>query len=90
MHCTIYRARGRPYTYLYVREMFDLETLPQPLRERFDLDDVVMELELTPDRTLAQADVHQVMAQLEDTGYFLQMPPEEDPSGWLELTSGKS
>jgi uncharacterized protein YcgL (UPF0745 family) len=35
----------------------------------------VIELDLHPQRKLAQADVIEVMRQIDKTGYFLQMPP---------------
>ena len=37
-----------------------------------------MTLELTVDRKLARADVHQVMNALEQDGFYLQMPDESD------------
>ena len=35
----------------------------------------VLELELGSGRTLAQADVEEVLRQIEERGYYLQMPP---------------
>lgn len=37
--------------------------------------DHVMQLELTPDRTLAQADPDEVRRNIMEKGYYLQMPP---------------
>jgi uncharacterized protein YcgL (UPF0745 family) len=87
LQCTIHRARSRAYTYLYLREDADPSELPPELVERFDLDSVVMTLELSAERPLAQEDVRQVMEHLEEPGYHIQWPPEDDPSGWLDLPS---
>jgi len=85
MKCTIYRARKRAYTYLFLREDLTFQDLPAEIVERFDANQPVMELDLTEDRPLAQADAATVRTRLEDPGYHVQLPPEDDPSGWLDL-----
>lgn len=87
MNCTIYRSSARDYTYVYLREDLMFEELPESLRSVFGEPEKVMELELAPDRELAQEDVAQVLANLEGQGFHLQMPPSDDPSGWLDLPS---
>ncbi len=42
----------------------------------------VMELELSAERKLAQADVNEVMIKLEDEGFYLQMPPKD--KNWFD------
>jgi uncharacterized protein YcgL (UPF0745 family) len=83
--CVVLRSRRRPYTYLYLGEGFDFGKLPAQLRQAFGEPEPVMELELTPTRTLAQENPEQVLANLAERGWHLQLPPEEDPSGWLDL-----
>lgn len=74
MHCVVYRSDRKPDTYLYLaqRDRFDL--LPVPLRQMFGASTPVMELTLSPRRTLAREDVLQVMVSLLARGWFLQMP----------------
>ncbi len=48
-----------------------------------------MNLELAPDRKLAYEDVRQVMQSLAEQGYHLQMPPQEDATGLLQLPTKK-
>jgi uncharacterized protein YcgL (UPF0745 family) len=48
-----------------------------------------MDLELTPQRTLAYEDIGLVMKNLAENGYHLQMPPQDDPTGLLELPEKK-
>ena len=39
--------------------------------------ELVMQLDLHAERKLARADVEQVMRELKDRGFYLQMPPTE-------------
>jgi len=48
-----------------------------------------MALDLTSERKLAYEDVNQVMKGLQENGYHLQMPPQEDATGLLELPENK-
>jgi uncharacterized protein YcgL (UPF0745 family) len=85
--CTVWRSIKREYTYLYLHEDREFEDLPTPLRALFAGAEPAMELDLAARSTLANADIEQVRKQLEDPGYYLQLPPEDDPSGWLDLPS---
>ncbi len=85
--CAVYRCPTRDYTYLFVDPSLDWADLPPALARLFEGAEKILDLELGPDRPLAQADVIEVIAQLHDPGYHLQLPPEDDPSGWLDLPS---
>ncbi len=65
--------------YLYLRERDGFDLLPDGLRRLFGRPELVMELDLDPGRRLARVDARQVIASLRSSGYFLQMPPIEDP-----------
>lgn len=88
--CHVYRAPQRAYTYLFLHPDLAWEDLPESLAQLFEGAEKIMELELEPDRPLAQENVEVVIAHLEDPGYHLQLPPEDDPSGWLELPPKKT
>lgn len=62
--------------YLYVHEDKKLEELPEDLMKLVKELTHVMDLELSPERKLARVDIMLVMKQLEEPGYFLQMPPD--------------
>ncbi|MEE4175094.1 MAG: YcgL domain-containing protein [Xanthomonadales bacterium] len=83
--CTIWRSRTREYTYIYLREDVELADLPAPLQVVFAEAELAMELDLARRDALANADIATVREQLNDAGYYLQLPPEDDPSGWLDL-----
>jgi uncharacterized protein YcgL (UPF0745 family) len=59
------------------------------LRKVFGEPEFVMSLELTTDRKLANEDVRRIMQHLAEQGYHLQMPPQEDVTGLLELPDKK-
>lgn len=89
MKCSVVRSSLKEFTYLYLREGQDWDDLPVSLTKVFGEPEFVMDLELSPERTLAYEDVNQVIANLNEKGYHLQLPPEEDKSGWLDLKDQK-
>lgn len=76
MHCSIYKGNKKPDDYLYVEEADDFTRVPQALLDIMGELKLVLSLELSADRQLAQADVTQVMRQLKEQGYYLQIPPK--------------
>jgi uncharacterized protein YcgL (UPF0745 family) len=61
--------------YLYVNRDEGLRRIPHGLGQMLGRLQKVLELELDAGRVLAQADVVQVLRQIEAQGYYLQMPP---------------
>jgi uncharacterized protein YcgL (UPF0745 family) len=89
MKCSVFRSSLKDYTYIYLLEGEDYDDLPVSLKNIFGEPGFVMYLELTPQRKLANGDVNQVMENLADKGYHLQLPPQEDETGWLDLPEKK-
>lgn len=89
MKCSVVRSSQQDFTYIYLLAEQDFDDLPVALKKVFGDPEFVMTLELTPDRKLAYEDVKQVMQNLADKGYHLQMPPTEDATGLLELPEKK-
>lgn len=85
MKCTVFRSSLKDFTYIYLLAGQDFDDLPDSLRDVFGQPEVVMDLELSPDRKLAYSDVKQVMENLSEQGYHLQLPPKEDATGLLDL-----
>lgn len=73
--CWIYKSPRKDEMYLYLAEEEGFDPVPEALMERFGRPVFVMELELHEDRTLAREDVKQVMNNLAEVGFHLQMPP---------------
>lgn len=85
MKCSVVRSSVKDFTYIYLRAGYDFNDLPADLIRVFGRPEPVMDLELTPDRKLAQEDIKLVMKNLAEHGYHLQMPPQEDKTGLLQL-----
>jgi uncharacterized protein YcgL (UPF0745 family) len=79
--CWIYKSPLKEEMYLYVPREADFDQVPQALMARFGTPALVMELELDARRRLAREDVLQVMQNLTQQGFHLQMPPKLEP--WL-------
>lgn len=75
--CTVYKSLKKDGLYLYLREREGLATLPEALLKIVGNTELVMELQLTPERTLARADVNEVIASLHEKGFYVQMPPRD-------------
>ena len=85
MKSSIFRSSLKDFTYIYLAEEKVFDDLPIALRKVFGEPEFVMDLELTPERKLAYEDVRLVKQNLAEQGYHLQMPPQEDATGLLEL-----
>ena len=85
MKCSVVRSSLKDFTYLYLLAGQDFDDLPDTLRDVFGQPEFVMELELTAERKLAYSDIKQVMQNLSEQGYHLQLPPKEDATGLLDL-----
>lgn len=80
IHCVVYRGKRRPDSYLFVEHRDNFERVPDTLLSLLGKLEFVMALELEPGRRLAQADVVEVMSQLQQRGYYLQMEKQDvDP-----------
>jgi uncharacterized protein YcgL (UPF0745 family) len=89
MKCSVFRSGLKDYTYIYLRDGHKFEDLPIALVKIFGEPEFVLALDLTAERKLAYEDVNQVMKSLQEDGYHLQMPPQEDATGLLELPEKK-
>ena len=75
----VYRSSRKDEMYLYLPVENDFSEVPEALMSKFGNPTFVMEVELHSGRNLARADVGQVMQNLNDQGYHLQMPPTLAP-----------
>ncbi|MBY6210470.1 YcgL domain-containing protein [Microbulbifer agarilyticus] len=76
--CDIYRSPREQEMYLYVQKQEGLARVPDKLQELFGEPVHVTTLILTPERTLARAETETVIKQLQEQGFYLQMPPVVD------------
>ena len=73
--CQIYKSVHNTEMYLYVEKTRGLEDVPDALMKRFGDSCKLMTLMLEPGRKLARANVDDVMREIADKGFYLQMPP---------------
>jgi uncharacterized protein YcgL (UPF0745 family) len=78
--CDIYKGDKKEEMYLYVNQTNGLETVPEALLSSFGELAQVTTLVLSETRKLARADIHKVLQELRDKGFYLQMPPPKYPS----------
>jgi uncharacterized protein YcgL (UPF0745 family) len=76
--CSIYRSSKHEGMYLYVDKSEDLERVPAQLLKRFGKPEFAMALLLHPERELARVDVQKVLLEIDEQGFFLQIPPRPD------------
>lgn len=82
MLCAIYKSRKKQDTYLYMATKDDFSQVPANLLRLLGEPIHIMDLELSPERKLAQEDVHEVLRNLCERGWHLQMPRQEDWPGF--------
>jgi uncharacterized protein YcgL (UPF0745 family) len=81
MQCAIYKSLKKQDTYLYLAAKDDFSQIPEALLKLLGEPMHVMDLDLHPERRLAQEDVVEVLRNLEERGWHLQMPRREEWPG---------
>jgi len=76
--CTVYKSTKKDETYLYTDRLEGLKRVPKELLEIFGTPKEVMALLLTEDKVLGRADAKAVLEDIENKGFFLQMPPPRE------------
>lgn len=82
MQCAIYKSQKKQDTYLYLAAKDDFSQIPEALLKLLGEPVHVMDLDLHPERRLAQEDVVEVLRNLEERGWHLQMPRRDE---WPEI-----
>jgi len=75
MQTYVYKSLRKESTYVYLRTRDDFAVIPEAVRAPLGELVFVLEVALTPDRKLAQADPAVVRANLAAHGFHLQFPP---------------
>ncbi len=80
MLCQVFKGARKADTYLYVAQDEGLERVPEALLKQMGELSSVMLLKLSAERKLARVEAADVLAAIEEQGYYLQMPPPPVPS----------
>ncbi len=78
MLCQVYRSPRKEQMYLYVSKAEGLGRVPEALLGQFGEPEPIMLLNLDGSKKLARANADEVVAQIEERGYYLQMPPSPE------------
>ena len=76
--CSIYKSPRNDGMYLYLEKRDALKRVPEGLIAACGAPQLAFEMVLTPERQLAREDITKVLANIQQQGYHLQMPPAED------------
>lgn len=76
--CSIYKTSKKDEMYLYVDKKDKFQKVPEALLNHFGPPVHFGDLLLRREKKLARVDVEEVMAQIQEKGFFLQMPPAKE------------
>lgn len=75
MQAYVYKSLRKADTFVYLAARDDFDTLPEALRAPLGALQFVLEVALTPERTLARGNTAQVRQNLAAHGFHIQFPP---------------
>ncbi|MDY4281504.1 MAG: YcgL domain-containing protein [[Pasteurella] mairii] len=78
MLCAIYKSKKKDGMYLYVEKRDVFDNVPPELKALFGTPIFVMLFNLKGNKSLIQADNQEVLAHLQNQGFYLQMPKVEE------------
>ena len=78
MLCTIYKSPKKQYTYLFINKRDDFSDVPEGLMQTFGTPQLVTIVNLATKDKLAMADLNKVKTALNETGFYLQLPPPQE------------
>ena len=78
VECDVYRSAKKEYLYLFVPADVGMASVPDELLAQFGEPEKVLSFTLTQERDLAKEDPVQVLQNLLQQGYHLQLPLAEE------------
>ncbi|PCI55114.1 MAG: hypothetical protein COB45_07030 [Gammaproteobacteria bacterium] len=75
MLCVIYKSAKKAQTYLFVKTRDDFSLVPEALMTMFGTPTLVTLTNLATKKKLAFANLEKVKINLNEEGYYLQLPP---------------
>lgn len=76
--CSVYKSPKKNEMYVYVDRKVGVAELPEALLGIFGEPEHVIDMILTPEKTLARAEASKVLADIAEKGFYLQMPPGKE------------
>ena len=78
MLCAIYKSPKKAQTYLFVQTRDDFSAVPEALMKTFGTPILVTLINLATKEKLAMADLDKVKDNLNEQGFYLQLPPPQE------------
>lgn len=75
MNCFVYRSQKKIGMYLYLIKQDDFSVVPDALIKLLGELTFSFEFDLSEDRKLVREESKEVIRIMQESGYFLQMPP---------------
>ena len=85
--CYIYRCSAKQDMYLYLVEKDNFDCVPDELKKSLGRTDFAMQIELDENRKLAKENPAEVLTNLKERGFHLQMPSDTAIDQLLENIS---
>lgn len=73
--CKVFRCSKKDEMYLYVDSREELSRVPEQLVNQLGRLSLVMTMLVSSEKQLARADSNKVLSEIEEKGFYLQMPP---------------
>ncbi len=74
LECTVYKSLKKDETYVFIPTTTLLSDLPEELLKVLGQTELVMTLNLTPEKKMARGTAAEVLKSIEQQGFHLQMP----------------
>jgi uncharacterized protein len=75
MLASVYRSAKKDEMYLYLQVKDNFDCVPEALLKVFGQPEFALQINLAKRDKLSRVDISEVKSQLDNEGYFLQMPP---------------
>lgn len=76
--CEVFKSPRKDEMYLYVDKKEGFERVPEQLLEVFGKPKAVMTMLIREDKDLGRAKAEDVLREIRDNGFYLQMPPQKE------------
>ena len=73
--CAVYRSKKTEEMYLFIPEKDKFDDIPEAVLKSFGMPVFSMELELAAGQQLVRAKADEIIANLKELGYHVQLPP---------------
>ena len=77
IECAVYRSSKRDETYVFIPTASPLSDLPKEVLKMLGQAELVMTLNLTPEKKMARGNADEIMKSIDTQGFHLQM--QENP-----------